>query len=456
MKPIHIFIILVSAILIPLFIFGQEGSQFQEIEDLLISIRLNRGDILYSDSFNTYNQTFQRLQQDESGRAVTDAERNKLQQIEYKLREINQATEKVRPYFSSIFAARDKAISDGASDFAPQLFRRAESSLQKAAIQLRNEVSSNVDEKLTKILNLYRKAHFQAIQNKLLSEVRILIEESKDLDAEKYAPRTYLMVTELLSEVENILNRNQFNNPNLQDKAAQLSEESQHLLYITQLANDIESHDANFEDYILKLENLVAETAALFDYEPNFSQGIEPVLENIEISVQELQDQNQQLKVKNLQLRDSLKHLNEEIVTLEEKLGHQKTVVQKIERLKQEFSDSPVKITKRPGKVVYHLNGIQFQPGKYMIEERYPPILQRIGESLQKFPEQNITVRLGQVFSGNMDYSKTLADQRAKAVAFIIQSTAYISDQRIRFEGVMIEDKNDNGHAVVEILVDLK
>lgn len=435
---------------------AQNDSALQQAEDLLISIRLNRGDVLFSDDFFKFKEQFENFKQQGGGALLTEPQTEALHQLLADLTALEAAAKQARPYFSGVLEAREKAIASGAEDFASELFRKAENRLKEAAHQFREESASEVQGNLNTLSNLYLQAEVEAFRNKLLSEVRILVEESKNLGAEKYAPSTFAIVMELLTDVENILKKNQFNDPTLQEKAARLSEESQHLLYLVQLARRLERKDTALEELVLKLENSVKQLAELLDYQPQFSDGIFPVLENIKLSVEELKTENQLLIEKNEALADSLERMREKLAQLDNRLNKQKDLSERIQKLKEKLAGTDIRVMKQNKEVIIRMNGIRFPPGKIYIGDSYQQKLKQIGDALRIFPEFSILVRLGQAAGRSPEYSQSLADQRARAVALFLQTTAFIPDDRIRSQGVILKNSMNSGFAVIDIVVDMK
>jgi hypothetical protein len=257
------------------FALGQENVAFSQLDEVIVSIRLNRGDILFSEKFEKYLEGYNRLKAVEKQRDLNETEKSDLIRLNQLLQELNNKSESLKPYMGSILEARDKALFHGADDFAPSLFVNAENNLHKLTDKFSENAQAQSNEDIDKAIRLYREAEFEAVRNKLLSEVRILITEAKDLKAEKYTPNTYKRVNDLLEEVENILATGNYDDPNLGQKAADLLEESKHLLYLVQLARQVNRQDAAFEEYLLSIENGVEEIITILSISSPSSEGIE-------------------------------------------------------------------------------------------------------------------------------------------------------------------------------------
>lgn len=435
---------------------AQDSTTVMELDELVISLRLNRADILFPNKFDDYYRELERLKALAVERPLTNTEISDLSRLYSLFSELNSEAEDFKPYLSGVFEARDEALANDAQDFAPELFRRAEKDLHELSDRLISGNLSNSRQKTDEVIRKYREAEYEAVKNKLLSEVRILMQESKDLNAEKTAPRTYRKVNELLKEVESIINAQNFNDPSLGEKAASLLEESKHLLYLAQTARQIRRDDTAFENYMLQLEDSIYKLALMLNANPSFSGNIEDAIKDINQSVSELKDELESQKKQNTVLLDSLNRLRREIAALQTQLGEDQTMREKVDNLRARLAPQNVKVMYGSNQIVIRMNGIDFPLGQTRISNGERARLEKIGEALRAFPSQHITVRLGQSSSGNTQYNKTLAEKRARAAALIIQNAGYIQDYRISSEGMLVNHNGNTAFAVVDVVVDLR
>ncbi|MEJ2636831.1 MAG: hypothetical protein P8184_16265 [Calditrichia bacterium] len=434
---------------------ARESQALLKIENLLVTIRISRGNILFPDEYFNYKQQYDNLKAAAVGDSLSESQMGDAEALLSKLRDLYSDAEKVLPYFTSVLETREQAIGSSAEDFAPDYYQKAQDELEQLALRFRKSVPEKSEQQIAQLLNLYHQAQFEAIRNKLLGEVRILIQESKDMDAEKYAPRTYALVNDLFTDVENILKKNNYNNPDLQEKSSRLLAESQHLLYLVQVAQRINRNEADFEEWVLQLETSVNELAAQLNYQPQYSEGITPVLENVKRSVEEVQAENQRLKGQNAQLADSMAQMRQEINRIKNQLGEQQRVSQKIESLKRNLAGNGINIFQEGNDLILHLGGVRFQPGRIQVNDGYQAVLEKMGQAIQTFAGQPVVVRLSQASGGNLEYSKSLAEVRAKGVALIVQSAGYIQDRNIRSEVVLLKDEPDNRDVVIDLVIGL-
>ncbi len=447
---IRLFVMLLMTILLA---FAHENGPLKQIGELIISIRTNGGDILFPNEFYTAKENFEIFSQKGESSALTASEQKDAIALLKKLEHLNKITQNARPAFSRVLAAREEALNNSASDYAPELFLDAENELHDAARIFRGGSSNDLEERLNTIYRLYKRAQYQSIRNKLLSEVRIFIQESKDLGAAKYAPRTFALVEQLYSEVENILDKNRFTDPNLQDKANQLAEESQHLLYLTRLKNRLEKSDDALEDWVLQLEKSVSNLAAIINYQPQYSEGIQAVMENVRLSIQELQTENLALKKKNGELSDSIAHLNNRVNNLEGRLKIQKDWSAVIKDLNAELGGFGIRVSENNTSVLFQVADLIFQPGKIEVDQSSYPVLQKLGKSLQQFSGHPMQLLVIQTGRGNHDYQATLADQRAMSCALVVQTSGFIPDSQLTVRGEANDDPGGDASVLLEVRI---
>lgn len=435
-------------------LLAQAIPEFRQLDDLFISVRTNRGDIFFPEEYFSLKEKYDQIHDRVVARGLQAADRKEMQQIYDRLKALDEASAKIRPFLNSALAARDAAIESGAMDFAPAKFHEAEQELHRIALRLKKAAPSKYEKKMNAIEKLYRQAQFEAIRNKLLSEVRIFMQEARNLDAEKYAPKTFALVNELFSQVKHILQKNQFNDPTLPTKAQRLLEESQHLLYITQTAHRIYGQDGEFEGYLLQLEKSVRELAQIIDYNPEFTAGIQPVLSDISLSVKDLRQELAQEKQRNEQLRDSLRALHQTIRQMRESRQVHDKYLALLRELKNSLPQPDVQVDDQSGALHIHMNGISYPPGSIKVPGQDRALLEAIGRALQNIPKESVLVRLTQASSGNPDYNMTLAEQRAEEVALIVQTAGFIPDDALRVEGRISDKLHPPHEAVIDVFIE--
>jgi len=434
---------------------AQESLEIWQIEELINSLLQGSADILFPKRFNESLDQFTKIKDIAQTRSLSPAEQSDLNRLYRLFEELNQYTDDLRPYFNSILEARRDALTNEANDFSPQLFQKAEKALQELAEKLIKSIPGNTQESVNRCIQLYKEAEFEAVRNKLLSEVRIFMQESQDLEAEKVAPQSLKKVNALLAEVEEILNARRYNDPTLSEKAAQLLEESKHLLLILQQNQQLQQENAAFESYLLQLEDITGRISRLLQTNAPFSNGLELVLKNIELSVQDLQNQLQRLQQENQHLQDSISQISEENESLKLRLAKGQVISEKVESMKLKLSPLNIKVLYQEDQVILRVQSLQYSLGKLQLAPEDHQRLEQIGEALKDFPLESLLVRVIQNPGGNTEYNQNLAEQRAGAAALVLKDSGYLPDSQIRSQGLVKKNEMNNGNTVIEIVVEL-
>lgn len=424
-----------------------------ECETYIIRIRQQHGDILFPESFYKAKEQFEQLRQSSQLRPLTNQEVELLQALKGEFLQLAQDAGRVEPILSDVLSARQVAVDNDASDFAGNYFDQAENELKKLAEILRKNPGANLGNRIEKNVRLYIQAQYEAIRNRLLSEVRIFIQEARDLGADKYTPATLALVEDLLRDVEAILNKRRFVNGELQDKAGRLAEESQHLLYLAQTARRIYRDDAALENFLLGLETSIQKLCNTLAYQPKFTEGVVPILHDLDMTVQQLISENQALRQKNWHLQDSLQAKNDEIRRLQQQIQGVQLWSGKLDRFKKRISGLNAAVTENESALYIRLNGLNFMPGKVNVNNGDKDKLKKLGRALTEFAGNAIKVRIIQPSSGNPLYNRQLAEERARATALFLQAEAFIDNNLLSWEGVLIVDEGEPGHAYLEIVI---
>ena len=434
-------------------LFAQEKLPLQQLDRLIVSIRKDRGDVIFAPEFYQYKDELEQLREAIAAQGMTPELRERAQRLFTNLRDLSERSQKALPYFVRVLSLRDLALLDGAEDFASDYFQNGENQLREAARLFRQGKTRKLEKPLEAASRFYRQAQFEAIRNKLLSEVRILIQESRDLEAEKLVPKTFQKVQQLYAEVEKILKKKQYNTTDLQEKADRLAEESQHLLYLAQIARQVANDPANLEAWILQVEGSIRRLAELLEIQPQFSQGIPEALQFIRQAVEKREEENRNLRQENTRLSDSLRVLQKQILDLKNRLAVKKNWDQIVARIRQELKNTGARVEDRGKTVLIRVNGLQFAPGRYDIPQKYYSLLEKVARALQYCSGQSIQLFLKQKAGGNPQYARELAHQRALTVGLFLQSEAYIPDDQFEVQGLASPDIRDEGHVVLELVI---
>jgi outer membrane protein OmpA-like peptidoglycan-associated protein len=191
----------------------------------------------------------------------------------------------------------------------------------------------------------------------------------------------------------------------------------------------------------------------ILEYLPDYSNGLPAVLNDIATSVESLKTSLEKERQKNRLLEDSLVRLNKQLMLLQEKLGEHQRLLSRINELKKRMLELGVVTTQKGNRIEFTLNGLNFVPGGISLPQPEQQIIERMAREIQKLPYQHIEIRIIQAAPGNRQYNQTLANQRAKSVALLFQTTAYIPDDKISSEGAILENSASSSEAILQVAI---
>ena len=127
-------------------LLAQQPVEIWQIEELINSLQLSGGDILFAKRFNNYLDQFTKLKNFTQTRPLSEIEKSDLKRLYQLFEELNQYNDDLRPYFTSILEARRDALTNEANDFSPLLFQEAEKALQELAERLMINIPGNTQQ----------------------------------------------------------------------------------------------------------------------------------------------------------------------------------------------------------------------------------------------------------------------------------------------------------------------
>ncbi len=302
--------------------------------------------------------------------------------------------------------------------------------MQDVALKIAEGKRNSSEKELLSLVKLYRKTYGEAVRNNLLGEVQILLQESKNLNAEKYAPRTYQLTSQLLSEVESLIDAQRYDSPQLDQKATLLKEEANHLWKITQMIHDFQKKNGNYEAYLLRLEKQLRETASLLNLNPQFSRGIIPILLDIQQAISNLKEQYQQLAQMNEKLVKENQALREKLIRFTENKRITESLEQKLDTLREQVANV-VEIQQLDSFLILKIPGFTFNSGSLDIRPMEAQKLNKLILILREFPNRKLVVKYIQPQRGELVYNQTMALKRAQSIKNYLQAFMFLDDSLV-------------------------
>ena len=433
---------------------GQSTLQTGPLEALLARLRSENGHILFPSIYRSFQK---QLEAGVSGDSLVSLSPEVRNQLRVELETWVQISRQASEFLADVLEVRREAMALQAGDFAPEAFERAERGLQRAARLYHQNQHKKARQMGDEALELYRKAQAEAIRNRLLGEARIFLQESKDLGADTYAPRTVALVEQVLNRVETLLNNGRYDDPELMRQSRLLEEQAKHLLMLMQVIRRFQREKAGAEAYLLDLEHGLDSLSSLLDYQPRYSAGLPEVLSELTDALRSLKKELTQLREENRRLKAQNQTLRRQIDRLEAQLDRKQRLISRIERIAETLKPLGVRVEQQGNQLVLGVDNLPFAPGSSAIPSSEQTRLRAIVQALGEFPERKVTVQVTLVGSGNAAYNRNLARQRARALVQFFQSQLPIPDALIESSGAAqtMDGSESRNHNRVTITIQL-
>jgi hypothetical protein len=300
----------------------------------------------------------------------------------------------------------------------------------------------------------YQRAEFQTIRNNLLGEVRILLQESIDLQAEKLAPLSYQYTKKLLAEVDSLIDRDRFDDLQLSQKSRELYSSAKHLLDLTRIVNAIHQAPENAESFILALEEKLIALGNQFGETLQSEDNPNEMLAKIQIATGNLKQEKEQLEERNQRLEMEKRELEREFFKNKSLSDQQNYLDVKIKRIKVMLDG---KVEQQDRFLTLTFEPFAFSSAEQNINSTDPKQLAKLLDALSEFSGYPLLTRYFQPEAHPTAYKQTLANKRADAIKQYLKSHLLFNDTVIQAVGVVYDPSKSKTESspYLEVRIDL-
>jgi outer membrane protein OmpA-like peptidoglycan-associated protein len=334
----------------------------------------------------------------------------------------------------TILAQVIKSRQDAANARAPELSREIWDRAQKefgAAIRdvergdLKGAKRSDIE-----ATTLYRDAELVAIKAVYLSETRRLLADAERAKVDRYAPITLDKARQLLADAERELNENRYDSDLPRSLAQQANYEARHAIYLSEVVRRVRDKNLTVEQLVLQWESPLQRIADAANVVPQMSDGFGEAEQELVTFVETLRVENQELKQENEANALRAADMEEEIRTLDERLGGataertalvqrleaQARIKEQFEAIEQMFARDEARVFREGENVILRLVGLNFDSGKSEIKQENLDLLAKVERAIDVFPRSELTIEGHTDSYGSDEMNQTLSQSRAEAV----------------------------------------
>ena len=345
--------------------------------------------------------------------------------------------------------SRQEGANAKAPELSTDLWDQAQQEFVRAIQLLERGDMKNAKRREVEATSLYREAELAAIKEQYLSDTRRLLNDAERARVGRYAPITLGKAKQLLADAERELNENRYDTDLPRSLAIQANYEAKHALYLSEIGRQVRDKDLTTEQLVLSWEKALRDIAAVADIVPDMQDGQDKLAAELTAYFEEEAKQLQALKQEKADNEVRLADLEEELRTLDERLGgatvERAALIQRLEadaRVKQQFqqvekmfSAAEARVFREADTIILRLVGLSFDSGASQLKPETFDLLAKVEKAIDVFPRSELTIEGHTDAYGGDDSNQLLSQQRADSVQQYMVNAMRIPTYRLIAQG---------------------
>jgi outer membrane protein OmpA-like peptidoglycan-associated protein len=477
-KLIIIPVVLIYAFFPASLCMGQSEPEVQELKVLFDSARVVEANVFAPEAFEKAQKKFDETQKAiEKGKKQKDIIRLAIDAREY-VEDALKVTERTSLSLVDNIDKRNRALEAKAPSLVPEVFGKAEQQFIKATAKVESGDVQNGIKEAGKADALYDSAELEAIKIQIMAKAASQIEKAVSGEAEKYAPVTLDKARNALTKCDALLNRDRYERDKSVKLATEADYEARHASNIAQSVRSLERNDRAWEGLMLGYERQMQNAADELAIEVlPFDNGPARAADSLKSAIKALKAARGDLRTTNEELTASLNRtlgrlnvtsevsepvelaglLDETVASV---LGEREELTARLDDLETEHKEVAAELevrqeqekkiivarkTLNPNEgeifinatndIVLRLYGISFASGSSEIKDEHLPLLKKVEEIVQMFPNKKLVVEGHTDDTGERTTNMRLSEKRAYEVMQYLRGALSIQAEKINAIG---------------------
>lgn len=351
--------------------------------------------------------------------------------------------EKARDMLSGALAAREKAEQAGAQNAMKNSYKEADKDLASLSRAVENGDFARVREERTDLEKSFRKLELKALKQDIIESAQKSFRTAKELDAPRYAPKTYKQAEEEMRLALNILEVNRGATDEAEKYAERALWWSERSIAVTETVKNFKQGDYSQEDIVLwyqdQFSSVMAPTgqALPLNYDhKRLMSSMRSDLENLVADKEQLVTENQALTAQSENIASAGLQKQME---MESQLTQTREQAQESDRkfalIQSLFDEKEALVFRQQNTVLLRTQGFDFMVGKSEIDSSNFALLQKIIRAIDEYPAAQIAVSGFTDSVGAAGANLKLSEDRAQKVAEFLVKVGQIDETRVSFKG---------------------
>ncbi len=417
-------------------------TELDQVSRRLEAARASRLDVIAPRAFERAQSKFAEARSRFARGGRIDEIRRMLRDVETSLDQASEYEEIGKVLLRDALTARDAALAANAPEYALQEWQRAEEAIKEAGRRVERGDQNGAREQADRAATEYLNAEFQAIRRDLLGKAQETRAEALRVEAHKKAAHTFSTAESYLQQAEAQLQGDRYARNEAARLARAASNEFRHAMLISALVDEVDRNKRSaVEKLVLDHEAQFARIAMALNFEPSFSEGVEPVTDQILEALQGLYTDRDNLRADLAERMAELAaaerrgdSLQARLTRIADSLGGQLAMVeqrerrvagelrerqrreQTLRRIRNMFSPDDAELVMSGDELVIRLYGLSFPVGSAEIRPANFSLLTGLQRALREFPGAPVTIEGHTDSQGNDQFNQALSQRRAEAV----------------------------------------
>ncbi|OZG75052.1 hypothetical protein BTA51_01240 [Hahella sp. CCB-MM4] len=394
---------------------------------------------------------------------------------------LRASSQAVASRISSIHDARTAALVAGADSLYPTQFSEADSQLLATTSKLEDDLQAQADEHERHALEeLYLTLELDAIKNSILGQARQAIQLATVREIPLLSPSTMQIATSHLDKATSLLDQDRTQIKQAETEASAAIASVEHAEVLAGLIQKYAGQPDALEQVLLWHEQQLSGAVEPILTQLPFNKGPEEVNATINRSLNQIlseklalrqalteaEARESSLKIESAATMETLKHEMEQKVlaaqmeTDAEKRRHAENL-RRFEFVRKLFAITEAEVYQQGQNVLIRAYGFKFNSGSSEIEQENLPLINKIIDAIEVFPDAGIQVSGHTDNRGDELLNKRLSEERAANVGEFIANVGKITPEKITTQGYgpsrpVASNDNADGRAAnrrVEVLI---
>lgn len=337
------------------------------------------------------------------------------------------------------FVARQDAVSANAPEFAAELWTEAEKITREAGRRIEDGDQNGAREQASRAGAVYRDAELLAIRTDILGSAKTERDLALAAKADERASVTMSAAEKDLASAEKILEGDRYMKARALELAESARLEFRHAARIAAMWAEIdEDRRSRPEAIVRSYESQIDDIAQVFGYDPVFSEGVEPVTEQIVAAAKSLADDRRQLVAQVTGLQSEIDGLHNDLALLQDRdrtLQQKERYDRKLSEVRAIFGADQADVLLGEDELIIRLYGLSFPVGSSEIRPENFGLLTHVQRALRTFPAAAVTIEGHTDSQGDESMNQSLSDRRAEAVRAYLLANMDVEAERLTARG---------------------